>query len=85
MTAQSFRACLRGQSRPHPLEQNPPRVIEIVKVMVVTEQYGIDAAEGLRTECGTYSFPQRIHGRWILFARRIKRRIGKQPQSAQFQ
>ena len=56
MIAQPFRPCRRSQDRFYAIEQSAPRVIKIIKVMVVAEQYSIYAAERLRAECGGSSF-----------------------------
>jgi hypothetical protein len=85
MIAQSFGACRRGQNHPRTLEENAPRIIKIIKVLVVAEQDGIDAAKGLGAKRGTTRFPQRIHPGWIFGTRRIKRWIRQQPQPAPFE
>ena len=85
MIAQPFGPCRRSQNRFYAIEQSAPRVIKIIKVMVVAEQYSIYAAERLRAECGGSSFSQRVHARWIFLVCRIERGIGKQPQFGHFE
>src|SRR5262245_12161178 len=82
--AQSVGAGLCGQNRSRTLEQSASRAIKIIKVMVVAEQDSVYATKRLRFKRGTYSFTQRVKAGRIFLARRVKRRIGKQPQSAQF-
>lgn len=65
MIAQPFGPCRRSQNHFYAIEQSAPRVIKIIKVMVVAKQYSIYAAERLRAECGGSSFSQRVHARWI--------------------
>jgi len=71
----------RRERRPRPLEKCAPGAIEIVEMLIVTEQDGVESADIVRRDRGSGRFLQM--GRTGIVAGRIKGRIGQHPQAVE--
>ncbi len=56
-------------------------VVEVVDVLVVRKQPGVDAANVIRAECWTASLRQHIARSTQVLPRRIERGVGQEPQT----
>jgi hypothetical protein len=74
--SEPFGAGTRGDDRLGAGQQAAPRMIEVVKVMVVAEQYGIDSPDRGYVNSGIGSLEQRDRSGGVLLAAGVERRVG---------
>jgi hypothetical protein len=75
----------RGQHSRGRHEHATARAVEVIEVMVVTQQHDVDGADCLRGEGGALRLPQHVDGRAVLAAGRIEGWVGQQSQPAELE
>jgi len=83
MSPQPLRARDRRQHAARLGQKVASRMIEIVRVLVMAEQHGIDVTDGVGAERGAGQFLE-FDMRQLIGARRIEGRIGEKPKSVDF-
>jgi hypothetical protein len=83
MTAEPLRTDFRRQHALGGFEKIAPRMIEIVRMLVVAEQHGIDLADIIGAERRANQLFQ-LHMRQLISAGLIEGRIGEQPEAVDF-
>src|SRR5579885_883070 len=81
MTAEPPGADDGGEHARDAFEEFAPRVVEIVGVLIVTEQHGIDGADSIERQRRVRCLGQR-HVWQRVVARSVECRIGEQPEAA---
>jgi hypothetical protein len=59
-------------------------VIEVVKVVIVRQQHGVDPAQGIRSDGWVDRFSERVDRRAVFSAGRVERWVGEEAKAPDF-